>query len=77
MTTIPSATLLWTIAPFFLMIDAQASSPARDSAVPDHEALMDHMAGEWLLTGTIAGEHVTHDVDAEWILGRRYVRLHL
>ena len=76
MTTIRSATLLWAIAPFLLVFDAPAPARAQDSAVPDHEALMDHMVGEWLMTGTIAGEQVTHDVDAEWILGRRYVRLH-
>jgi len=28
------------------------------------------------MTGTIAGEQVTHDVHAEWILDRRYVRIH-
>jgi hypothetical protein len=37
---------------------------------------MDRMVGEWVMTGTIAGEQVTHDVHAEWILDRRYVRIH-
>ena len=49
---------------------------ARGAEVPEHEALMDRMVGDWVVTGTIAGERVTHDVRAEWILGRRYVRLH-
>ena len=49
---------------------------AQEAAVPAHEALMDHMVGEWLMTGTVDGEPVTHDVSAEWILGRRYVRIH-
>jgi hypothetical protein len=37
---------------------------------------MDRMVGEWVMTGTIAGEQVTHDVHADWILDRRYVRIH-
>ena len=37
---------------------------------------MDRMVGEWVMTGAIAGEQVTHDVQAEWILDRRYVRIH-
>lgn len=53
-----------------------APSRAQDSGVPKHEALMDRMVGEWVMTGTIAGEQVTHDVHAEWILDRRYVRIH-
>jgi hypothetical protein len=52
------------------------SVSAQQAAVPEHEALMGDMIGEWLMTGTIAGDRVTHDVYAEWILGRRYVRIH-
>lgn len=60
------------LAPLLLTASAQA----QDVGMPDHEALMDRMVGEWVMTGTIAGEQVTHDVSAEWILGRRYVRIH-
>ncbi len=49
---------------------------SQEAAVPKHEAIMDSMVGKWLMTGTIAGEQVTHDLTAEWILGRRYVRIH-
>jgi hypothetical protein len=52
------------------------SVSAQQAAVPEHEALMGDMVGEWLMTGTIAGDRVTHDVYAEWILDRRYVRIH-
>jgi len=34
------------------------------------------MVGKWVLTGTIDGKETTHDIDAEWILNREYVRLH-
>lgn len=49
-------------------------SNASFAAPPD--PLLDHMTGHWVLTGTIAGQQTTHDVDAEWILQNRYVRLH-
>lgn len=50
---------------------ARAQSPA---AAP--EALLDKLTGHWLLTGTIARKPTTHDVDADWILKREYLRLH-
>lgn len=40
------------------------------------EALLDQLVGKWVLQGAIAGRQVTHDVDAEWVLKRGYVRLH-
>lgn len=65
----------WTLA-FALSIVCPLPVSAKDAAVPKHEALMDDMVGEWLMTGTVDGESVIHDVHAEWILGRRYVRIH-
>jgi hypothetical protein len=38
--------------------------------------LLDHLAGNWVLQGTIAGKTTTHDVQAEWVLNREYLRLH-
>lgn len=47
---------------------------AHAATAPD--SLLDRMAGDWILTGTIAGQQTTHDIDAEWILQNTYVRLH-
>jgi hypothetical protein len=47
-----------------------AGSPAA------HEALLDKMTGHWVLTGIIAGQRTTHDVDVDWILKREYLRIH-
>jgi hypothetical protein len=30
--------------------------------------LLDHLAGQWILQGTIAGKRTTHDVQVEWVL---------
>ena len=59
-----------------LLLGCSSPSLAQAPEVPAHEALLDRMVGEWLMTGTIGGERVTHDVRAAWILGRRYVRIH-
>ncbi len=40
------------------------------------DELLDHLAGHWLMTGTIAGGQVSHDLDAEWVLGHQYLRFH-
>jgi hypothetical protein len=39
-------------------------------------ALFDHLVGRWVLRGTIDNHQTTHDVDAEYVLNRGYVRLH-
>jgi len=41
-----------------------------------HDQLLDHLPGNWVLQGTIAGKDTTHDVTAEWVLGHQYVRIH-
>lgn len=38
--------------------------------------LLERLAGQWVLSGTIAGKRTTHDVSAEWVLNHGYVRLH-
>ena len=38
--------------------------------------LLDHLTGNWVLQGTIAGKATTHDVQAAWVLNREYVQMH-
>ncbi len=38
--------------------------------------LLDRLIGHWVLRGTIAQQQTTHDIDAQWVLGREYVRVH-
>jgi hypothetical protein len=49
---------------------AAAQRPAVNSP------LLDHLAGDWVLQGTIAGKQTTHDVTAEWVANHQYLRLH-
>lgn len=42
----------------------------------DPSSLLNHLAGSWLLKGTIAGKRTTQDVQARWILHHEYLELH-
>jgi hypothetical protein len=42
----------------------------------DPSALLDHLAGNWLLKGTIAGKQTTHNIRAQWILRHEYLQIH-
>src|SRR5580692_10114406 len=40
------------------------------------DPLLDHLAGSWILQGTIGGHQITHDVESEWVLNHEYLKLH-
>jgi hypothetical protein len=52
------------------------SMPAQAEEHGFQDALLDKMVGEWVMTGTIAGDQVTHDLVAEWVLEHCYLRFH-
>ncbi len=62
------------LAIVILMAVASLTAFAQQSA--PQEQLLDHLTGSWILQGTIAGHETTHDIEAEWVLGHEYVRLH-
>jgi len=45
-------------------------------AEQDPAQLLDHLAGNWVMRGTIGGKQTTHDVEAAWVLNHGYLRLH-
>jgi len=51
------------------------SASAEDSTAAATK-LLDHLAGNWVLQGTIAKKQTTHDVEAIWVLNREYMQLH-
>jgi hypothetical protein len=59
----------------FILI-AVGSLPAFAQHPAPYDPLLDHLTGNWILQGTIAGHETTHDIEAEWVLGHEYVRLH-
>lgn len=42
----------------------------------DPAGLLNHLEGDWILKGTIAGKPTTHDVQAHWILHHEYLQIH-
>jgi hypothetical protein len=42
----------------------------------DPAALLNQLAGSWVLTGKIAGKPTVHDVQARWILHHEYLQIH-
>ena len=52
------------------------SPPAAAEPLGVQDDLLDHMSGNWVMTGTIGGNQVTHDLVAEWVLGHQYLRFH-
>lgn len=57
----------------FAILVVSAASAQRP---PVESLLLDHLAGDWDLQGTIAGKQTTHDVTAEWVANHQYLRLH-
>jgi hypothetical protein len=55
---------------FVTSFSACAQEPARK------DPLLDRLAGNWILQGTIAGHETTHDIQSEWVLNHEYLRIH-
>lgn len=43
---------------------------------PVNSPLLDHLAGKWILQGTVGKQPTTHDFEAEWVLQHHYLRFH-
>jgi hypothetical protein len=53
-----------------------ATTLAGAQALQATNGLLDHLVGQWVLSGTLAGKKTIHNVSAEWVLNRGYVQLH-
>jgi hypothetical protein len=52
----------------FLSVSAHAQQP---------DKLLDDLAGNWILDGTVADQQATFDAAAEWVMDHQYLRIHL
>jgi hypothetical protein len=60
------------IAWLSLLLAASASA----DEPPFEDELLDRFVGSWVMQGVIAGDDITHDVQADWVLGHQYLRFH-
>jgi hypothetical protein len=58
------------LATVLAALNAMAQQP------PVNSPLLDHLAGKWLMLGTVGKQPVTHDFNAEWVLQHHYLRFH-
>jgi len=56
---------------FFLSAGSAAAQPASAG-----DSFLEHLAGKWVLRGTIAGKATTHDIASTWVLDHRYLQIH-
>jgi hypothetical protein len=56
------------------MYPAPAQQPQSPSTFQD--PFLDHLIGNWVLRGELAGKTTTHDIKSEWVLGHQYMCLH-
>lgn len=64
------STFISSVVLLFCAASVLAQQPALDSP------LLDHLVGKWVLTGDTQGTPTIHDVEAEWVLGHHYLRIH-
>jgi hypothetical protein len=60
----------------YLCLILSSSSALAQTQPRDPSSLLNHLAGNWLLKGQIAGKQTTHDVEAHWVLRHEYLELH-
>jgi len=60
----------------FVLLLSVASVPAMAQQKTFVDPLVGHLAGQWILRGTIAGKSVVHDISAQWTLAHQYLEIH-
>ncbi len=61
-------------AAFFVLLTSLSSMA--QTPVEWQDNLADHLIGTWKVEGQIVGREAHHEIDAEWVLNRQFVRIH-
>jgi hypothetical protein len=70
---LPSLILFFSLV---FLIGSFCPAQTQDVKPSSPQELLDRLAGRWVLQGAIGGKQTTHDVEADWVLNREYLRLH-
>ena len=61
-------------AVFFVVLTSLSSMA--QAPVEWQDNLADHLTGTWKVEGQIVGREAHHEIDAEWVLNRQFLRIH-
>ncbi len=61
-------------AAFFVVLTSLSSTAK--APVEWQDNLADHLTGTWKVEGQIVGREAHHEIDAEWVLNRQFLRIH-
>jgi hypothetical protein len=62
-----------------IVVSSAVVAFSQDLDGPKHafsDALLDHMVGNWKLTGNVMGHTAEHTVSVEWVLNHQFLRIH-
>jgi len=63
----------------WIALNPAAAGFGQDPDGPKHifvDALLDHLVGNWKLTGNVMGHAAEHSVAVEWVLNHQFLRVH-
>lgn len=60
-----------------IAICVTAPMAAQTSPLPPNAPLLARLVGHWTMTGTVRGQPATYRLDVAWVLGHRFVELHM
>ena len=63
----------------WIALSLAAAGFGQDPDGPKHifsDALLDHLVGNWKLTGNVMGHAAEHTVSVEWVLNHQFLRVH-
>jgi len=59
-----------------LALSVLATAAASQSETDAAGELMNHLVGQWTMTGTLGGKKTTNDIQENWLLKREYLQFH-
>jgi hypothetical protein len=59
-----------------LLATMLVGAAAMAQEAPINSPLLDHLAGNWVMRGTVGKQAETHEFEAEWVLQHHYLRFH-
>ncbi|HHQ49352.1 MAG TPA: hypothetical protein ENK19_10790 [Acidobacteria bacterium] len=64
--------LLLVVCSLAIALGASSGEPP-----PLNDPFLDALSGRWTLRGTVMGKPVVNEIEARWVLGHRFLELHL